>query len=246
MLRTLAAFLRDDLAARREIEARQSWTVVAARVAAAAPWVVLLLVSSRAQGARAFDSTAGFAVLVGGAARHRPRLPSDGPRRTAAGGAARARGATRMTITRVVGVVLVGLSGLALARSSALPRFRRPVLSRRLLPYLGALGPRRSNLVAPDGMDSGWAAVLAPVCSTLADRLSRLLGDGLDLPERLAAAGTTLDVSGFRLEQVTWGLVGGTGGAALGRSGSRGGSGGLAGVGRGDDRGLRSRRVRRA
>ena len=68
VLRTLSAFLRDDVAARREIESRQSWTVVAARVAAAAPWLVLLLVASRPQGARAFDSATGIAVmLVGGA-----------------------------------------------------------------------------------------------------------------------------------------------------------------------------------
>jgi tight adherence protein B len=63
----LGAFLREDLAIRKEIVARQSWTLVAARVAAAAPWLVLLLVASRPQGARAFDSVTGIAVLIGGA-----------------------------------------------------------------------------------------------------------------------------------------------------------------------------------
>ena len=67
VLRTLSAFLRDDVAARREIESRQSWTVVAARVSASAPWLVLVLVASRPQGARAFDSPTGVAVLLGGA-----------------------------------------------------------------------------------------------------------------------------------------------------------------------------------
>ena len=67
VLRTLSAFVRDDVAARREIESRQSWTVVAARVAAASPWLVLLLVASRPQGAHAFDSPAGVGVLLGGA-----------------------------------------------------------------------------------------------------------------------------------------------------------------------------------
>ena len=67
VLRTLSGFLREDLALRSEIEARQSWTVVAARVAAAAPWLVLLLVASRPQGARAYDSVAGLMVLVFGA-----------------------------------------------------------------------------------------------------------------------------------------------------------------------------------
>ncbi|MEP6623994.1 MAG: type II secretion system F family protein, partial [Acidimicrobiia bacterium] len=67
VLRTLSAFLREDIANRREIEARQSWTVIAARVSAAAPWLVLVLVASRPQGAHAFDSPTGIVVLVVGA-----------------------------------------------------------------------------------------------------------------------------------------------------------------------------------
>jgi tight adherence protein B len=68
VLRTLGAFLREDLAVRKEIAARQSWTLVAARVAAAAPWLVLVLVASRPQGARAYDSLTGLVVLSVGAA----------------------------------------------------------------------------------------------------------------------------------------------------------------------------------
>lgn len=67
VLRTLSAFLREDLASRREIQSRQSWTVVAARVSACAPWLVLVLVASRPQGAQAFDSPVGVIVLVVGA-----------------------------------------------------------------------------------------------------------------------------------------------------------------------------------
>jgi tight adherence protein B len=67
VLRTLAAFLRDDVASRREIESRQSWTRVAARVAACSPWAVLLLVASRSSSVNAFDSVAGGFVIVGGA-----------------------------------------------------------------------------------------------------------------------------------------------------------------------------------
>lgn len=67
VLATLGAFLREDLAVRKEIGARQSWTFVAARVAASAPALVLLLVASRPQGASAFDSLAGAVVVaVGG------------------------------------------------------------------------------------------------------------------------------------------------------------------------------------
>lgn len=68
VLRTLAAFLREDLATRREIESRQSWTLVAARVAAASPWLVLLLVATRSESIHAFDSVGGVVVLLTGAA----------------------------------------------------------------------------------------------------------------------------------------------------------------------------------
>ena len=67
VLRTLAAFLREDLSMRQEIESRQSWTVIAARVAAAAPWIVLLMVASRPQGSDAYNTPAGVVVLVCGA-----------------------------------------------------------------------------------------------------------------------------------------------------------------------------------
>lgn len=67
VLRTLAEFLRDDARARGEIEARQSWTVNAARLAAAAPWVVLALLSSQPSNTAAFNSPSGLMVLaVGG------------------------------------------------------------------------------------------------------------------------------------------------------------------------------------
>lgn len=67
LMRTLAQFLRDDLRARGELEARQSWTVNGARLAVAAPWVVLALLSSRPGTADAFNTPAGAAVLAGGA-----------------------------------------------------------------------------------------------------------------------------------------------------------------------------------
>jgi tight adherence protein B len=67
VLRTLGAFIREDLAVRAEIEARQSWTRVAARVAATAPWLVLLLVATRPEAAAAYDSGPGAAVLLLGA-----------------------------------------------------------------------------------------------------------------------------------------------------------------------------------
>lgn len=66
LLRTLSGFLREDAATRGELEARQSWTVNGARVAVAGPWVVLALLSTRPETARAYDSPTGIAVLVVG------------------------------------------------------------------------------------------------------------------------------------------------------------------------------------
>ncbi|MFV0253079.1 MAG: type II secretion system F family protein [Beutenbergiaceae bacterium] len=67
LLRTLSQFLREDLRARGELEARQSWTVNGARLAAAAPWLVLALLSTRSMTIGAYNSPAGVLVLVVGA-----------------------------------------------------------------------------------------------------------------------------------------------------------------------------------
>ena len=64
LLRTLSAFLRDDLRTRGELEARQSWTVNSARLAAAAPWIVLAMLASRREAVRAFGTPAGVLVLL--------------------------------------------------------------------------------------------------------------------------------------------------------------------------------------
>lgn len=67
LLRTLSAFLREDARTRAEIEARQSWTVNAARMALVAPWAVLALMATRPQAAEAYDSSAGLVLILGGA-----------------------------------------------------------------------------------------------------------------------------------------------------------------------------------
>jgi tight adherence protein B len=66
LLRTLAIFLRDDARTRGELEARQSWTVNAARLAVAAPWIVLALLGTRPEAAQAYNSVAGTLVLATG------------------------------------------------------------------------------------------------------------------------------------------------------------------------------------
>jgi tight adherence protein B len=68
VLRNLAVYLRQDAAIRSEVEARQSWIVNAARLGVAAPWIVLLLLSTRPEAAQAYNSPAGVAVIVVGLA----------------------------------------------------------------------------------------------------------------------------------------------------------------------------------
>ncbi|WP_231502701.1 type II secretion system F family protein [Blastococcus sp. URHD0036] len=68
VLRTLATFLREDARARAELETRQGWVVQAARLAVAAPWVVLLLLATQSTTLAAYDSAAGTALLLGGGA----------------------------------------------------------------------------------------------------------------------------------------------------------------------------------
>jgi len=68
LLRTLSSFLREEARTRAELETRQGWTVNAARLALAAPWVLLLLLSTRPAAVEAYRSTAGAFVLLGGGA----------------------------------------------------------------------------------------------------------------------------------------------------------------------------------
>lgn len=67
LLRTLATFLREDARTRSELEARQSWTVNAARLAVAAPWIVLALMATRPEAVTAYNSASGALVLAVGA-----------------------------------------------------------------------------------------------------------------------------------------------------------------------------------
>ncbi|KGN34844.1 type II secretion system protein F [Knoellia sinensis KCTC 19936] len=67
LLRTLSVFLREDSRTRSELETRQSWTVNAARLAVAAPWIVLAMLSTRPESVRAYSTATGAMVLFAGA-----------------------------------------------------------------------------------------------------------------------------------------------------------------------------------
>lgn len=68
LLRTLSSFLREDARTRAELETRQTWTVNAARLSVAAPWIVLAILATRGGAITAYDSRVGVLVLAAGAA----------------------------------------------------------------------------------------------------------------------------------------------------------------------------------
>jgi tight adherence protein B len=67
LLRALSAFLREDARTRSELETRQGWTVNAARLAVAAPWLVLLLLATQSTTLEAYDTGPGRVLLAVGA-----------------------------------------------------------------------------------------------------------------------------------------------------------------------------------
>lgn len=67
LLRTLSAFLRDELRVRAELETRQGWVANAAKLAVAGPWILLALLSLRSTSVQAYREPAGVLVLAVGA-----------------------------------------------------------------------------------------------------------------------------------------------------------------------------------
>ncbi|MGA7688652.1 MAG: type II secretion system F family protein [Jiangellales bacterium] len=68
LLRTLSAFLRDELRVRTELETRQGWVTNAAKLAVAGPWILLALLSFRSTSIQAYQQPSGVMVLAVGAA----------------------------------------------------------------------------------------------------------------------------------------------------------------------------------
>src|SRR5690625_1144267 len=87
LLRNLTQFLHDDLRTRGEIAARQSWTIAGSRLAVAAPWAILIVLSTRAETAQAYATPLGSTLILAGAGIsvvayrvmvHVGRLPTEG------------------------------------------------------------------------------------------------------------------------------------------------------------------------
>jgi tight adherence protein B len=68
LLRQLGDFTRQDLSLRREIAAKQGWIKNSAHLSAAAPWILLLLLSAQPSTAAAFASPQGVSILGAGVA----------------------------------------------------------------------------------------------------------------------------------------------------------------------------------
>ncbi|WP_194398072.1 type II secretion system F family protein [Microbacterium atlanticum] len=68
VLRALATSVRADAALRAEVESRQSWIRGAAVLGVVAPWVILALLAMRPEGAGAYGSPTGVALILIGAA----------------------------------------------------------------------------------------------------------------------------------------------------------------------------------
>jgi tight adherence protein B len=66
ILRTLGDFLRQDLALRREIDVKHGWIKNSAHISAAAPWILLLLLSTQPSTAKAYSTAPGAMILIAG------------------------------------------------------------------------------------------------------------------------------------------------------------------------------------
>lgn len=68
VLKALSTSIRADQALRGEAESRQSWTRGAAVLGACAPWAILAMLSMRPEGAEAYATPTGVAIILAGAA----------------------------------------------------------------------------------------------------------------------------------------------------------------------------------
>ncbi len=67
VLRALSASVRADAALRAEVESRQSWIRGAAVLGVVAPWIILGLLVLRPEGAKAYATPEGVALIIAGA-----------------------------------------------------------------------------------------------------------------------------------------------------------------------------------
>lgn len=66
ILRMVGDFIRQDLALRKEIEVKHGWIKNSAHLSAAAPWLLLLLLSTQPSTATAYGTNTGAVILISG------------------------------------------------------------------------------------------------------------------------------------------------------------------------------------
>jgi tight adherence protein B len=66
ILRSLGEFIRSDIALRAEIRSKHGWVKNSALIAAIAPWILLLILSSQKKTIEAFSTSGGVVVLAVG------------------------------------------------------------------------------------------------------------------------------------------------------------------------------------
>lgn len=106
--------------------------------------------------------------------------------------------------------------GLALTVTS-IPVMRAPRLAERVEPYLGLVA-RPSRLLVHPAASTPWPTVeklLRPLLSDALRWTDRLLGGSSSVRSRLDRLGPDYTVERFRLEQLAYGLIGGSAVAAL-------------------------------
>ena len=66
VLRDQARSLRSDIAMWATIETKQSWVLGTAKLAIAAPWLIVALLATRSENAAVYNSSGGSSLLIGG------------------------------------------------------------------------------------------------------------------------------------------------------------------------------------
>ncbi len=183
LLRNLSGYLREDVRTRGELESRQAWTVNGARLAVAAPWLVLLFMSFQTEVIHRYASPAGALVLAVGAGlclvayrlmMRIGRLPVERrilPMTPAAWGA---------------------LLGAVLCRRAAARRVPAPGAAASAAGDPGAaLRPRPAPGRRPGPLPTTSAAqgVFGPLLQSAADAVERVLGGAASVRRRLERAG---------------------------------------------------------
>lgn len=64
ILRTQAQQLRQDIAQRAQIDSKQGWVVGTAKIAVAAPWLIVAMLSVRPENAAIYNTQAGVGILL--------------------------------------------------------------------------------------------------------------------------------------------------------------------------------------